>query len=102
MSKKNFEGEGKPSSVIVKSITPTGATATISEAGPVVVGVVVHAQGTITAVAHHTILTDAEKATLRVLLDRDRTSKQVHGGLRSILNLSESEAETLLNFLRRI
>jgi hypothetical protein len=47
-------------------------------------------------------LADSEVEVLRTLLDRDRTSKIVHGGLKSLLNFSDREAETLLNFLRRI
>lgn len=47
-------------------------------------------------------ISSAEKYVLRKVLERDWTSKQSHGGLKGVLALSDDDAETLLNFLRRI
>ena len=43
-----------------------------------------------------------EVKVLRVLLDRQRTSEVVHGGLKSLLQLNDADADVLLRLLRRI
>jgi hypothetical protein len=50
----------------------------------------------------HLEVTSAERDVLRKLLDRDRTSREVHGGLKSLLSFSDVEAAALLGFLKRI
>lgn len=47
-------------------------------------------------------ITPEEKAVLKKLLDRDRTSRIVHGGLKSHLTFSDEEIGVLLGFLDRI
>lgn len=88
MSKKNFEGEGNPSdtavfvpgkSVQVIPLQRTGADADWSVE-----------------------ISNAERDVLKKLLDRDRTSKQSHGGLGGVLAFSPMETATLIAFLRKI
>jgi hypothetical protein len=81
MSKKSFEGEGNPSSAPV-------------------VGVVVPVQTAVATVKQ--FVSDAEREVLKKLLDRDRTSRIVHGGLKQLLQLSDDEVKSLLGFLDRI
>lgn len=47
-------------------------------------------------------VTIPESEVLRKVLDRDRTSAIVHGGLKGILGLTDDEARTLIGFLRKI
>lgn len=47
-------------------------------------------------------ITLEEIAVLKKLLDRDRTSRVVHGGLKSLLTFSDEEIGTLLGFLDRL
>lgn len=47
-------------------------------------------------------MSEQERLVLRKVLDRERTSKMVHGGLKSILQLSDEDAVTFINFLKRI
>lgn len=82
MPKKTFEGEGNPvekpiesNNLLIGSAVPDGSVAVVS---------------------------DEERRVLKVLLDRDRTSKLVHGGLKSLLALSDDDSLTLLGFLDRI
>lgn len=95
MPKKNFEGEGNPSSLHVYENKDFQGESTgfkgKSELGELVVSV-----GT------SVLITDAEREVLKTVLDRDRTSRVVHGGLKSILQLSDEDAKTLLGFLDRI
>jgi hypothetical protein len=88
MPKKNFEGEGNPSTVPFEKIE----LPKIKTIDP----------NPIMKEGKHLELADSELAVLKVLLDRDRTSKIVHGGLKSILSLNDEQAWVLLNFLRRI
>lgn len=89
MAKKTFEGEGNPSVGV-----PTGETINsgldlkISEAAKIK--------------GRAVLLTEDELRVLKVLLDRDRTSRLVHGGLKSLLTMSEDDVRTLLNFLDRV
>lgn len=46
-------------------------------------------------------LSAAEVDALRELLDRDRTAKVVHGGLKGLLSLSDDDVAALLGFLKR-
>lgn len=88
MPKKNFEGEGNPSMTPFEKIEfPKIMTI---DPNPIM------------KEGKRVELADSELTVLKTLLDRDRTSKQVHGGLKSILSLSDDETEILLNFLRRI
>ncbi len=48
------------------------------------------------------IITAEEREVLKKVLDRDRTSKLVHGGLKSLLTLTDDDVRTLLGFLDRI
>lgn len=76
-----------------KNDNSAGATITIlPEIGPATVG-------TVTPV---TVVSDRERAVLKIILDRDRTSRVVHGGLKSLLQLTDEDAKTLLGFLDRI
>jgi hypothetical protein len=43
-----------------------------------------------------------EREVLKKVLDRNRTSMAVHGGLKSILVLTDEEASALLGFLERV
>jgi hypothetical protein len=82
---KRFEGEGNPVEIAVD--LP-------AEQVPGFVQEVVAAMAI--------TLSDAERDVLRVVLDRDRTSKLVHGGLKSLLTLTDDQATTLLGLLNRV
>ncbi len=47
-------------------------------------------------------ISSAERAVLKVLLDRQKTSKLVHGGLKSLLTLTDDQETILLAFLERV
>jgi hypothetical protein len=47
-------------------------------------------------------VSSAERAVLKVLLDRQKTSKLVHGGLKSLLTLTDDQERILLAFLERV
>lgn len=47
-------------------------------------------------------ITVEEKDVLKKVLDRQRTSAVVHGGLKSLLSLTDDESAVLLAFLRRV
>lgn len=47
-------------------------------------------------------LSPLEQAALWSVLDRERTSRPVHDGLRGLLSLSHDHAEALLGLLRRV
>jgi acetolactate synthase regulatory subunit len=47
-------------------------------------------------------VSDAERKVLKTVLDRDRTGKIVHGGLKALLNLTDEDAHVLISFLKRI
>ncbi len=49
-----------------------------------------------------TLLTSEERVVLKTILDRDRTAKLMHGGLKSLLTLTDDQATTLIRFLERI
>jgi hypothetical protein len=84
---KKFEGEGNPIDVIADvTVLPTEI---VIRREPV-------------ASKPSVLINDAERDVLKKVLDRDRTSKIVHGGLKSILSLNDDETTALLNFLRRI
>lgn len=80
MSKKSFEGEGNPSAPLVGLVMPVQTT----------------------MVAVKPFVSDTEREVLKKLLDRDRTSIVVHGGLKQLLQFSDDEVKTLLGFLDRI
>lgn len=98
MPKKNFEGEGNPTSFQIyenkdfkpEPSEPTGIKGK-SELGELVV-----------TLGTSVLITDAERVVLKTILDRDRTSRIVHGGLKSLLQLSDEEVKALLGFLDRI
>lgn len=98
MAKKNFEGEGNPSAVPFEKIE----FPKVNTIDPNPIMKEGNAGGGRHGHGQRVELADSELAVLKVLLDRDRTSKIVHGGLKSILSLSDAETATLLNFLRRI
>ena len=52
--------------------------------------------------AKSVVLSPLEQAALWSVLDRERTSRPVHDGLRGLLSLSHEHAEAFLAFLRRI
>lgn len=54
------------------------------------------------ATAKYPCLSTEEVRVLKVLLDRQRTSEIVHGGLKSLLQLNDADADVLLNLLKRI
>lgn len=84
---KKFEGEGNPSVPFEKIELPKIKTI---DPNPIM------------KEGKHVELADSELNVLKKLLDRDRTSKIVHGGLKTILSFNDEEAAVLLNFLRRI
>jgi hypothetical protein len=53
-------------------------------------------------IAIHPVLNPEEVRVLKVLLDRQRTSEVVHGGLKSLLQLNDADAAVLLHLLKRI
>ncbi len=89
MAKKTFEGEGNPSVGTLTGEFNVGIP-NLKIAEPA------KSQGT------PLILTNEERRVLKVLLDRDRTARQVHGGLKSLLTLSDDDVRTLLTFLERV
>lgn len=48
------------------------------------------------------VLSPLEQAALWSVLERERTSRPVHDGLRGLLSLSHDHAEALLGLLRRV
>lgn len=56
----------------------------------------------VTIAGTSTLISETERAVLKKLLDRNRTSMAVHGGLKSLFVLSDEEASALLGFLERI
>lgn len=95
---KKFEGEGNPSEIVVDL--------PLEETPRYVAGVVestIQMQRISAGKADWAIeMSEEERLVLKKLLDRDRTAKIVHGGLRTLLSFTDDEADTLLNFLRRI
>jgi hypothetical protein len=94
MSKKTFTGEGNPSDPVMGVVVPAidGKTKhTLST------------QRIASADADWSVeISNAERDVLKIVLDRDRTSKQVYGGLQGILGISRDEAATLIEFLKRL
>lgn len=80
---KKFEGEGNPS----ESFNIPGEAVLRVEPTPAL---------------RVTTISDEEHRVLKTLLDRDRTSRIVHGGLKSLLGLSDDDVSVLLTFLDRI
>lgn len=91
MAKKNFEGEGNP-------VEPGPGVLDVAE----VTGRVLIVKGPPAATTAGSTVAADERAVLKKVLDRDRTSKQVHGGLKSLLGLTDDETAALLRFLNRI
>jgi hypothetical protein len=48
------------------------------------------------------LISEQEKTVLKKVLDRNRTSMAVHGGLKSLFVLTDEETTALLGFLERI
>lgn len=48
------------------------------------------------------VISPEEEDVLKKLLDRDRTSRIVHGGLKSLLTFTDDEISILLGFLDRV
>jgi hypothetical protein len=48
------------------------------------------------------VLSPLEQASLWSVLDRERTSRPVHDGLRGLLSLSHDHADAFLGLLRRL
>ena len=76
--KTKFEGEGNPT----EDLGPTGSQ--------------------IPNEVQLVSITPLERRVLKDLLDRDRTSRIVHGGLKSLLTFNDDEIGVLLGFLDRI
>lgn len=53
-------------------------------------------------VSRPVILSPLEQAALWSVLERERTSRPVHDGLRGLLSLSHDHAEAFLHLLRRL
>lgn len=88
MAKKAFEGEGNPTDAqFIPGKTETTLNLIRIRSGKV---------------DWQVEISEEERLVLKVLLDRDRTSRIVHGGLKSLLTLSDEQATTLLGFLDRI
>lgn len=51
---------------------------------------------------HMYFISPGEREVLKRVLDRERTSREAHGGLRGVLSLTSADADVLLAFLRRI
>lgn len=85
MPNKNFEGEGNPAEFIKTQLDKLSVEEDYYLPKRRMVEV-----------------SDAEHSVLKKVLDRDRTAKLVHGGLKSLLTLTDEEASVLLNFLDRI
>lgn len=85
MPKKTFDGEGNPSEFIKTQLDKLAAEEDYYLPKRKMVEI-----------------SDAEHEVLKKLLDRDRTSKQVHGGLKSLLTMTDDDINTLLGFLSRI
>lgn len=91
---KKFEGEGNPSEDTVAPLAPLEYLEL-----PRLVTIdpnLIMEEGTRVEIAR------VEMDVLKKLLDRDRTARLVHGGLKSLLTLSDDDEAILLNFLRRI
>jgi hypothetical protein len=87
MPKKTFEGEGNPTD----GFPPAKTTTTIQ---------LQRIRGT--KVDWQVEISEEERLILKLLLDRDRTSRLVHGGLQSLLQLTDEQARTLLGLLDRL
>lgn len=88
--KSDFDGEGNPT---VGLVVPVAGKNELKLAADSPANL---------STSHPVEVTDAERRALLVLRDRDRTSRVAHGGLKSLLQLSDDDARLILGFLNRL